>query len=174
MCVSPAAAAAAAASRRSDSWRAQVATAYFGRLLNSTTGTHVVYTEDMAEPAALDMLATHMIDFAAGGASAPPTPTTHRRLTPCAEAFFQDGLHTHEDLLGVYGARYIAQVLPDSAGRGDGADDEFADGTGTGTVATSENLGFLFIGLFGALLAVVIGGRFAVAVRNYKPPPASA
>jgi len=40
---------------------------YFNRLMNSTSGTNVVYAEGLADGSAMDLMATHLVDFRLGG-----------------------------------------------------------------------------------------------------------
>ncbi|HLY16036.1 MAG TPA: hypothetical protein VKR61_02370, partial [Bryobacteraceae bacterium] len=71
-------------------------TQYFLRLLHEPTeGRRVVYAESLwAEPQALDLLATHLLDGSVG------------------QAFFGDYMRMHRDLLGDAAGRHLPTLLP--------------------------------------------------------------
>jgi len=73
-----------------------VVTQYFLRLLHEPReGRRVVYAESLwAEPQALDLLATHLLDGSVG------------------EAFFGDYMRMHRDLLGDAASQYLPILLP--------------------------------------------------------------
>lgn len=72
---------------------------YFSRLLETpiTSGLRVIYAEHVADEAeAIDLLATHLVDFTAGA------------------AFWNDAEHMHTDLLAAAAAEYIPKLLPNT------------------------------------------------------------
>jgi hypothetical protein len=73
-----------------------VVTQYFLRLLHEPReGRRVVYAESLwAEPQALDLLGTHLLDGSVG------------------EAFFGDYMRMHRDLLGDAASQYLPSLLP--------------------------------------------------------------
>jgi hypothetical protein len=74
-----------------------VVTQYFLRLLHEPReGRRVVYAESLwEEPQALDLLGTHLLDGSVG------------------EAFFDDDMRMHRDLLGDAASRYLPHLLPE-------------------------------------------------------------